>query len=279
VKVARTVLVVDDDPEIHDLVQIMAAPNGWQVARADSGDGALENLKAGGYDVVLTDILMPGMNGLTLMNRIREVRPDSKVVVMTALNTPDHIIGSLRESAVGYLRKPFSRELLVETLEHAAASTMQADDIQVMSDRPNWIAVKVRCKLATADRLTQFFRELPGDLASDERDSVATAFRELLMNAIEHGGRLDPEQFVDLSYIRTSRSIVYYIRDPGNGFSMDKLPHAAISNPPDSPFRHTELLQKMGIRPGGFGLLLTKNFADELIYSGKGNEVVLIKYL
>ena len=61
------------------------------------------------------------------------------------------------------------------------------------------------------------------------REQIATAFRELLMNAVEHGGHLDPEKTVDLSYIRTARSIVYYIRDPGAGFSMDTLAPAAIA--------------------------------------------------
>ena len=84
---------------------------------------------------------------------------------------------------------------------------------------------------------------------------------------------------MDLSYIRTARAIVYYIRDPGEGFSMKALAHAAIANSPDEPLRHLELRRELGIRPGGFGLLMTKSFADELIYSAKGNEVILIKYL
>jgi len=122
-------------------------------------------------------------------------------------------------------------------------------------------------------------RELPSDLDPDQRELIATAFRELLLNAVEHGGHLDPEKTVDLSYIRTTRAIVYYIRDPGEGFSMDTLAHAAVANTEEEPFRHVELRRKMGIRPGGFGLLMTKSFADELIYSAKGNEVILIKYL
>ncbi len=127
--------------------------------------------------------------------------------------------------------------------------------------------------------MTQFVRELPSELDPDQREQVATAFRELLLNAVEHGGHLDPEKTVDLSYIRTERTIVYYIRDPGEGFSMDALAHAAVANSPDEPFRHVELRSQMGIRPGGFGLLMTKSFADELIYSAKGNEVIFIKYL
>jgi anti-sigma regulatory factor (Ser/Thr protein kinase) len=168
---------------------------------------------------------------------------------------------------------------LLTTLHGALSTSVDRDDIKILSDKPNWISIQIRCQIATADRLTQFMRELPSDLDPDQREHIAAAFRELLMNAVEHGGHLDPEKTVDLSYIRTARTIVYYIRDPGEGFSLDGLAHAAVANTAEEPFRHMELRRQMGIRPGGFGLLMTKNFADELIYSAKGNEVILIKYL
>ena len=221
---------------------------------------------------------MPEMDGLTLLGRIQAIRPGARVVVMTAFNRPDRVAGSLRGQAAGYVSKPFSKERLMESLDEALAWRMEPDDIEVLSDQPNWIAVRTRCKLETAHRLTQFFHELPADLNDAQRDLAATAFRELLINAIEHGGHLDPQQKVELHFIRTERSIVYYVRDPGQGFAMDRLPHAAISHP-GSPLTHTRLREEMGIRPGGFGLLLLKSFADELLYNAKGNEVILIKHL
>jgi CheY-like chemotaxis protein len=275
---ARTVLIVDDDPEVHVLLGSMLKDSGWQIESALRGEEALARLKDRDYDIVLTDILMPEMDGLTLLPRIHAIRPDAKVLVMTAYNRPDRVAGSLRGHAAGYLAKPFSKDKLMESLDGALACSMAPDDIEVLSDRPNWISVRTRCKLETADRLTQFFRDLPADLDDNERDMAATAFRELLINAIEHGGRLDPEKKVELHFIRTQRSIVYYIRDPGSGFSLDKLPHAAISHP-GSPMTHTQVREELGIRPGGFGLLLLKSFADELFYSAKGNEVILIKHL
>jgi anti-sigma regulatory factor (Ser/Thr protein kinase) len=199
--------------------------------------------------------------------------------MMTVKNTSDHILGSLRREAAAYISKPFSRDSLLTTMQNALSALVCSDDIIILSDKPDWICLKIRCRLATADRIAQFVRELPSDLAPEQREQIATAFRELLMNAVEHGGHLDPEKTVDLSYIRTARTIVYYIRDPGEGFSMETLAHAAIANTDEEPLRHVELRRQMGIRPGGFGLLMTKSFADELIYSAKGNEVILIKYL
>jgi CheY-like chemotaxis protein/anti-sigma regulatory factor (Ser/Thr protein kinase) len=275
---AKSVLIVDDDQEVHVLVRSMLKDTDWRIESALGGEEALVRLSDQPFDIVLTDILMPELDGLALLNRIHAIRPEAKVLVMTAFNRPDRVAGSLRGQAAGYLAKPFSKDRLTNSLADALAWRMEPDDIEVLSDRPNWISVRARCKLETADRLTQFFQELPADLDTEQRELASAAFRELLINAVEHGGRLDPEQKVELHFIRTRRSIVYYVRDPGQGFSLDKLQHAAISHP-DASFAHTQVREEMGIRPGGFGLLLLRNFADELLYSAKGNEAILIKYL
>src|SRR5262245_31725824 len=68
-----------------------------------------------------------------------------------------------------------------------------------------------------SDRLIQFFREMT-DLPDPEREDVATAFREMLINAIEHGGNFDPSQYVEVSYVRTRKSVMCRIKDPGQGF-------------------------------------------------------------
>jgi DNA-binding response OmpR family regulator len=272
-------LIVDDDPSIHELVQAMLVGTNWEADSAFNGEDALARLDTRSYEVLLADILMPGMDGLALLGQLRSRHPDMPVVMTTVKNTPDHVLGSLRREAAAYISKPFTRDTLLSTLQNALSISVSDDDIKILSDKPHWISLQIRCRIATADRLTQFVRELPSDLDPDQREQIATAFRELLMNAVEHGGHLDPQKTVDLSYIRTARSIVYYIRDPGEGFSMDALAHAAVANTDEEPFRHVELRRQMGIRPGGFGLLMTKSFADELIYSAKGNEVIFIKYL
>ena len=111
--------MVDDDPSMHDLVQAMLKGTEWEVDSAQDGEEALERVKAGAYDLVLTDILMPGMDGLTLLSRLRERHPDTRVVVMTIKNTADHILGSLRREAAGYVSKPFTREALIMSLREA----------------------------------------------------------------------------------------------------------------------------------------------------------------
>jgi anti-sigma regulatory factor (Ser/Thr protein kinase) len=117
------------------------------------------------------------------------------------------------------------------------------------------------------------------DLAEDDRDSLMTAFREMLMNAMEHGAGFDPEKVVSVTAIRTDRAIVYHFRDPGTGFTPARLEHSALSNTGADPIAHLEHRAEMGLRPGGFGILVVKQIVDEMFYNERGNEVVLIKRL
>jgi anti-sigma regulatory factor (Ser/Thr protein kinase) len=152
------------------------------------------------------------------------------------------------------------------------------DGIDVVSATPEWIRIRARCDLKTADRVLQFFDEI-AELPNPERCAVGTAFREMLINAIEHGGRLDPSQQVEISYVRARHMVTCGISDPGEGFTLDEIPHAAIANPNDEPLRHLEYRDARGMRPGGFGVLLTQKLVDELVYNEQGNSVILIKYL
>lgn len=276
---AHTLLVVDDDPAVHELLAAVLHQPEWHIDSAYDGLEGLARVEERPYDLVLTDVRMPGMDGLELLRRIREMRPDAKVMVMTADSTPANIVRAIREQAFSYFSKPFSPLSVAEMIAQAVNTHHWRDDIEVLSAAPQWISLRLRCKMETADRLMQFVREMEMDFPPSERENIAAAFRELLMNAIEHGGESDPDKRVQVTYVRTTRAIVYLIQDPGKGFSFDAIEHAAIANPPDEPARHLEIRASRGVRPGGFGILLTRNLVDELIYSEKGNEVLFIKYL
>src|SRR5262244_3842085 len=93
----RILLVVDDDPDIYPLIQSMLVGTQWHADYAAGGEEALARLEARTYDVILSDILMPGMDGLTLLGRLRERQSDARIVMMTVYNTPDHVLRSLRK--------------------------------------------------------------------------------------------------------------------------------------------------------------------------------------
>jgi len=84
---------------------------------------------------------------------------------------------------------------------------------------------------------------------------------------------------VQISFIRASRAVALRVKDPGQGFSLEELRHAAINSPVGDPLSHFAVREEQGLRPGGFGLLLARKQVDDLIYNEKGNEVLLIKYI
>jgi len=277
--VPKRILIVDDDPDVHGLLRAALEDPDRRIESAYDGPAGLRLVEKTPYDLILTDLELPGLDGMTLLERIHEVRPGTRVVVMTVDSTPDNIVRAIRERAFSYFSKPFTVNAVTEMAERALSGTDAEDDIQVLSARPDWLGLRVRCKIETAGRIVQFIRELGMDLPAAEQDRVTTAFREILLNAIEHGARSDPDKRVFITYVRTKRAAMYYVRDPGKGFSFDHLQHAAVSNPEDSPVEHAGVREKLGMRPGGFGIMMTRQLVDDLIYNEHGNEVLLIKYM
>ena len=153
------------------------------------------------------------------------------------------------------------------------------DGIEVTSGLPYWITLRVSCRLITADRLTRFMTEYSSDVPSSERDLLMTAFREMLLNAMEHGAGFDPEKVIEVTAAQTARAIVFHFRDPGNGFDREDLSHAAATPQPGDIIKSADERAESGLRPGGFGMLIVRQIVDELVYNEQGNEVLLIKHL
>lgn len=151
--------------------------------------------------------------------------------------------------------------------------------IEVRSSDPAWISLTITPELELKQRVADFFRLQLTDMPDDLCDKLAMAFEELLGNSIEHGSRVEPTRGIEIGYIRTPRMLLFHVRDAGPGFSLSSVPHAAVNNPPEDPLKHTAYRSALGLRPGGFGILLVKQIADELIYNEHGNAVLMIKYL
>ncbi len=275
----KRILIVDDDPSVHELLRVALEAGDREIVTASDGLEGLKAVESSPWNLVITDVLMPGMDGMALLERIRVLRPEARVVVMTAASSAERIVTGIREKAFAWFSKPFTLDSVREMVDRALESDESNDDITVISASPTWLGLKLRCKMETASRILHFVREMDRGLPAGDQDAVASAFREILMNAIEHGGHNDPAKSVTITYIRAQGALLYYVGDPGTGFSFDRLPHAAVSNPAESPIQHVERRHEMGLRSGGFGILMTRSLVDEMIYSESGNEVLLIKYL
>jgi len=276
----RHVLIVDDDGALRHAIAALLDEAGYQTEQASDGSEALRRLQQQPVDLMLLDIGLPGMNGLDVLAHARSQSAPPRVVMMTADDTPETLLQSFRAQAHSFVRKPFAPRRIVQVVNDVlAASPAVTLPIEVVSARPEWVEIVVPCSLETAGRLQEFVMQLDATLPDDVRESVGQAFRELLMNAVEWGGQLDPSRTVRIACLRTRRMLLYRIADPGEGFDINRLAHAAISNPDDDPLAHDRVREEMGLRPGGLGLVMTRAIVDDVIYNEKRNEVVLVKYL
>jgi anti-sigma regulatory factor (Ser/Thr protein kinase)/CheY-like chemotaxis protein len=275
----RAVLVIGADSEISELVSNLASIAKWKIEQVPSNEAALEIVQQRPFGVVVTGSKTSGAMDLDLLRRIRRIHRHTRMIILTDQSTPSDVIAAIRANAFSFFTLPFPLYQLKEMLESAIAAPPWDDGIELLSATPSWIHLFARCDLTTAGRLVQFLNEIGDALPAEERANVSFAFREMLVNAIEHGGHFDPREYVEISYLRSRRAISCRIKDPGRGFSFDEIPHAAVSNPPEDPIQHLEHRTDQNLRPGGFGILLASKLVDELIYSETGNEVVLIKYL
>ncbi len=272
------ILIVDDDATTRHVLQSLLAKEGMPVEVAEDGVQALKALRYGRFDLMLLDVWMPRMDGLELLGRLRTRKRRPRVIVMTSDDAPETLLKAMRGQANRYVHKPVAAETLLQVVREALAAP-EPVPIEVISARPEWVEMIVPCTREAADRIQEVTAELDTSLPPELRESIAYAFRELLMNAIEWGGQLDPDRKVRIASLRTRRMILYRIADPGPGFDIDNLPHSAIGQPPDNPIAHMEVREAQGIRPGGFGLLTVRASVDELIYNEQRNEVVFVKYL
>jgi CheY-like chemotaxis protein len=277
----RRILLVDDDRGLRLVLSTLLTGAGHVVEAVGDGPEAVALLGRGAFDLVLVDIGLPSMSGLEVLARARALPSPPLVIVMTADDTSETLLEAVRRQAYRYVRKPFAPNAIVDVIDGAMATAPAAAalSIEVVSARPEWLEVLAPCSLEMTDRLQSFVMQLEADLPERVRESVAQAFRELLTNAIEWGGKLDASRKVRISCVRARRMLLYRIADPGEGFNIDRLRHAAISNPADDPLRHMGVREEHGLRPGGYGLAMTRSLVDELIYNEARNEVICIKYL
>jgi len=273
------VLIVGSDDQVSRKIGSSLCEGGFPMEFAAGHADALQRLRMRSFGVVITSPDSSVEEDLALIEEMRAVRPGVKSIVLARHSTPDQVIAALRARVFACFTPPFDSEEIAALARNAASDNQWREDIQVLSAKPGWVSVRANCRPITAERLMTFAKELSSQLAEDAREEMILAFREILLNAMEHGAAFNPEQVVEVTAVRTGRAMVFYVRDPGAGFRRESLTHAAIANPEDDPAAHVAQREAEGMRPGGYGLLLAGGTVDELIYNEIGNEVLLVKYL
>ncbi len=291
---AATVLIVDDSPTDRRLASAIAARRvGLRVISAAEGREALEMIAGAPVAAVVTDLQMPGMDGLELVREVRRLHPAIPVILMTGHGSEDIAIQALRAGAANYVPKKALARELVETLN--AVLTLAAVDLRRKnlsrcheSSRSNYRLDNDPGLIAPLVSLLQESLEGLGLCDDTGRTRVGVALQEALANALYHGNlevssdlRQEDERLfhaqaearrhepayaargihVTAEFDRSAATI--RIRDEGPGFNTASL---------DAPFDPESLM-----RVGGRGMLLIRSFMDEVRHNDAGNEITMVK--
>jgi diguanylate cyclase (GGDEF)-like protein len=148
------VLVVDDDASVRGVVTEVLRDDGYAVAEAACGEDALAHCDSQRFDLVLTDIRMPGIDGITLLERLRERCPGAHVVIMTSHASLETAIAALKRGAYDYLSKPFENLDIISEVAKRALS-----NVHLAREREGLLAT-LAANNRELEKLNRFFREL-----------------------------------------------------------------------------------------------------------------------
>ena len=290
----RTVLVVDDSQVDRRLVGGLLSRTGeYEVVFAEDGRDGLQRIELDIPDVVLTDLHMPELNGLELVEAIKTDFPLIPVVLMTAQGSEELAVEALRRGAAGYVTKRRLGDDLVSTLERVfEAVTVDHGQIRLQArivtsettyELPNDSAL-VQAMVQSIREMLTAMRVFP----ENDRLRIGIALEEALLNGMYHGNMeisselrgMEGGAYEDLARERAGQTPYlqrrlhvdvrlnasearFVVRDEGPGFDPSTLP-----DPTEPDFLE---------RPSGRGVLLMMSFMDEVQFNSVGNEVTMIK--
>lgn len=267
-------LIVEDDPDQAQMAASFLRLRRIESRIAPDGHRALEQAWTDVPDFVLLDLMLPDVDGYDVC---RKLRSDPRtigtpVVMVTALHGDPHRRLGFRVGADVYLTKPYGPADLFDAIDTAVQwrAGLRAD--KVMGQIHIELNSASKFLREVNDFLVELYRSTP--LSTEQIQHLQQAVLEIGQNAIEWGNRLQIEQTVDVVYRVLEDRIEIVIRDRGPGFDRGQLSHAATA---DDPLAHMEVREQLGLREGGFGLLITRGMVDEMRYNESGNEATLIK--
>lgn len=291
---SRTVLIVDDSViDRHLADAIVKKLDGWKAVFAGNGIEALELIKSQMPQLVLTDMLMPEMDGLELVQAVRNQYPLLPVILMTAHGSEDIAIQALQRGAASYVPKKSLARELAETIDQvmslAQSNTNRQRVVESLSRQE--IEFVLDNDVALIPPLVSFLEDCLLKMKLCEQAGLillGVALHEALTNSIYHGNlelssslkEQDEKRYYSLAeerrrqfpyrdrrvYVTTTltrEQVIFAIRDEGPGFDPSTLP---------DPTDPTNLE-----RVSGRGLLLIQTFMDHIEHNDKGNQIIMVK--
>ena len=202
-----SVLVVDDEKRIRDVCSRMLSEEGFSVETADDGLAGLEMIESRHYDIILLDLMMPGLSGLEVLERVKVLHPDTVIVVITGYATLEHSIEAMKNGAFDFIPKPFSPQDLRMVVAKALEYIRKLQDISQEKSRMRTLISQMGDGvLATdADKIVALanpaFLKMIGHEGGDVVGMTADELvgDETLTAMIDQAVNMPPEEFYEIT--------------------------------------------------------------------------------
>ncbi len=283
---ASRILVVDDEPNVRRFVNDALSTQEHEIEEAVDGVDAAKRLRDDPFDIVITDLQMPRMDGRRLAELARQIVPDIGVIILTAHPSDASILAAFRSGAAAYLLKPVDlydlfravREVereRTELAEKLGTREGRGTSVRLETPRPGWIEFEAPSHHLFVERFANLFQLLLRRGLSEEiLNDIRVGVQELGANAVEWGNESDPHRSIRISAMVEPDQLVLVIEDQGLGFHPENVP-----DPKADPASVARRRRAEGKRAGGYGIAMARAAMDEVYYNKAGNTVVMTKYL
>lgn len=270
------VLIVEDEMDAGELLCEHLKRRGFAPTHVAEGKAAIRTTRTLKPDLILLDLMLPDVDGFTVCETLKLDRETNliPIVMITALHERKDVVHGWQVGANQYLTKPFS----LDQLNDAIAEAMSWREEVERHGTEGEIHFEFKSDVQYLEDLNQLLAALflHSQLSPEQIHQLTTALREIGTNAIEWGHKKNVNLVVTMTYRIDKEKVTLIVRDSGPGFDPNNLPHAADS---DDPTKHMMVREALGIREGGFGIMMARGLVDELTFHNRGTEVRLVKYL
>jgi two-component system response regulator HydG len=195
------VLVIDDDPGVRESMSRMLSQAGYTVRLAETGEQGFDLARDGAFDVILSDMRMPGLSGLDVLRKLREVRVDASFIIMTGFGTVDTAVEAMKLGAVDFVQKPFFRDELLMRVRSAAERRQLARQVDLLQRQmpPSDSADPIVGTSAATRKVKELIRRAAGAPGPVLITGETGTGKELAARAIHTGSPRAARAFVALN--------------------------------------------------------------------------------
>jgi two-component system NtrC family response regulator len=197
----ETILIVDDEKNYLVVIEALLSPEGYEIMTADNARTALRLIEESDLDLVLTDMKMPGMNGMELLEQFKRIKPEVPVIMMTAYGTIERAVEAMRKHAYDYITKPFQNEELKVTIRKALDNYLLVKEnrrlSEALSERHRFSNIIGRSKAML--EIYDLIRKVASSKASVMITGPSGTGKELIAKAIHYESRRKDRPFVSVS--------------------------------------------------------------------------------